>query len=78
MNAYPRVYIRLNKADGIYRVQSCMVWLDTNLAWFLGSEQFYESTEAAFVDMQQRAMNFLWERGRTETEREVNWKLESE
>jgi len=55
-----------------------MVWLDTNLAWFLGSEQFYESTEAAFVDMQQRAMNFLWERRRTETEREVNWKLESE
>ena len=54
-----------------------MVWLDNNLAWFLVSGENYESTEAAYVDMQQRAMKFLWERGRTETEREVNWKLEN-
>ena len=75
---YPRVRIKLVRVNGAYRVQSCLVWLDNSQAQFLQSGENYESTAAAYVEMKRRTMNLLWESGRAETEREVNWVMESE
>jgi len=77
-NAYPRVRINLVKVHGAYRVQSCQAWGDDRLAHFLGSGEKYDSTIAAYREMKRRMMDFLWETGRTLTEREVNWEMVSE
>jgi len=78
LNAYPKVYIKVYQANGAYRVQSCLVWLDNSLAHYLESGEHYESKDAAVMEMKQRTMNFLWERGRTEPEHDVNWEIETE
>jgi len=77
-DAYPRVRMKIVKADGVYRVHSCLVWPDSNRPQFIASEDHYQSTAAAYAEMKRRVMNLFWERGRVETEREVNWVMESE
>jgi|KBSSwiStaDraftv2_1062776.scaffolds.fasta_scaffold00148_66 hypothetical protein len=77
-SAYPKACIKLYEVEGVYRVHSCMVWLDNTLAWFLGSAEKYSTRTGAYAEMQQRTMNLLREHGRTETEREVNWEMVSE
>ena len=52
--------------------------MDDSLAQFLVSGEKYDSTIAAYVEMKRRMMDFLWETGRTLTEREVNWEMVSE
>ena len=78
LDAYPKVHIKVYRADGPYRVQSCLVWLDNSLAHYLGSGEKYESREAAIGEMKQQTMNLLWERRRRETEHDVNWEIETE
>src|SRR5262245_48809571 len=78
MNAYPKASIKLCNADGVHRVQSCMVWLNNGFGQLLGSGENYESKEAAVVDMKQRTMTLLRESGRAESEHSVNWVIESE
>ena len=79
MNAYPKARIKLDEVDaGVYKVQSCMVWFEEHVIRFLGSREKYESTDAAVAEMKRQTMDLLRERGRTETEHEVNWVIESE
>ena len=70
--------MKLVKTDGVYRVHNCLVWPDNRCPKFLESGDTYESTVAAYAEMKRRTMKFLWEIGRTETERDVNWVMESE
>src|SRR5262245_25709830 len=70
--------IKLYQQHGVYKVQSCMVWLDSGVARLRGSGENYKSTEAAIGEMKRRTMHLLWERGSTETELDVNWEIETE
>ena len=78
MKVYPKACIKLYQANGVYKVQSCMVWLDNGVARLLGSGENYKSTEAAIGEMKRRTMNLLRERGRPETGHDVNWEIVSD
>jgi len=78
LEGYPKVCIKVYQTHGAYRVQTCLLWFDKNGARYLGSGENYESTEAAIVEMKRQTMNLLRERGRTQTERDVHWEIETE
>ena len=71
------VDLTVRDIGGVWIVELCMVWYSPNAAEYLSSEEHYSSADEASAEMKRRAIKYLREVGRTDTEQQVLWRTKS-
>jgi hypothetical protein len=71
------VDLTVRDIGGVWNVELCMVWYSPNAAEDLRSGEHYSSANDAIAEMKRRAIKYLREVGRTDTEQQVLWRTKA-